>query len=253
MTEHVKKILSSKEYLLTHVLNEMSDMIVIQDLEFNIVWANKVAYKEARLANYIPKDNDILGKPCYHIFHGLDHPCINCAILKSIQSKSPQMVEKYDESKNKWFLYNVYPIFEDGRMTRLAYISSDITEKKRMEYELRENYQLLKSILENIGVSINTADKNGILLSYNKGSEEIFGWRSGEVMGKHISIFHREEDRDTLVPQILEEAKEKGKYSGITILIKKSGKEFLASLIVTPIFDSKNEIKAYIGIARELG
>ena len=83
MPEEVDNILRIKEHFLTFVLNEMSDMVVVQDLEFNIIWANRIAYKEARLLNFVPKDQDLIGNKCYEVFHGLNHPCMNCPLLKS--------------------------------------------------------------------------------------------------------------------------------------------------------------------------
>jgi len=182
----------------------------------------------------------------------MDHPCLDCAILKSIQTKESSQVMKYHKQKDKWYLYNVYPIYEKNQMTSVAYISREVTKEKKTEDKLKETYQLFESVVENVDLSINTVNSKGEILMYNKGSEKIFGWQSNEIIGKTNDVFHREEDRDTLVPQILKDAREKGKYEGIVTLIRKDKEEFLASLTVTPIFNSKREIKAYVGIAKEL-
>ncbi|NHI91873.1 MAG: PAS domain S-box protein [Candidatus Lokiarchaeota archaeon] len=252
MAEEINKVLAMKEHFLTFVLNEMNDMILVQDLEFNIIWANKVAYKEARLLANVPIDQDIIGKKCYKVFYGIENPCIECALLKSIQTKKPQLIEKWDESKKRWYLYNVSLIFESNQLKAVAYISSDITEKKKMEEKLRETHQLQQLIFDNVGIAILTSNKEGSILNFNKGAEEIFGYKAEEVIGKNNKIFYREGEFEPIIKDIFRTIKKDGKYSGIHTFLTKSKKEVLISLTVTPILDSKNELKGYVGIAREM-
>jgi len=211
MHDDVKNVLKKQEHMLNYVLNEMSDMMLIQDLEFNIIWANKTAYRVARLINKISKSEDIIGKKCFEVYYDLDHPCFDCALLKSIKTKESSLVKRHNKKKDKWYSYNVYPIYEGNEMTSIAYISREITKEKKLEDKLKETYQLFESVVENVSASINTADENGIMLTYNKGSEEIFGWKAEEIIGKSNKVFHREEDHKTLVPEILKTAREKGK------------------------------------------
>jgi len=252
MHDDVRDVLKKQENMLNYVLNEMSDMMLIQDLEFNIIWANKTAYRIARLTNSVPQSEDIIGKKCFEVYYSSETPCFGCPILPTVKTKQSSMIKKHNEEKDKWYVYNVYPIFEGNQLTSIAYISREITMQKKLEDELQETYQLYESVVHNVDLSINTADKNGNLLTYNKGSEKIFGWTPDEIIGKSNNIFHRAEDHEALVPQILKDAREKGKYEGIVTLIRKNKEEFLASLTVTPIFDSQKEIKAYVGIAKEL-
>ena len=252
LPEEVNKILGIKEHFLTFVLNEMSDMVVVQDLEFNIIWANRVAYKEARLLDNIPKNQDLISNKCYKVFHGLNNPCIDCALLKSIQTKQQHLIERWDEKKKKWFLYNVFPIFEENKLNGIAYIISDITEKKKMEQNLRETYILHNLILNNVDMAILTSDRHGIITTYNKAAEQIFGWTLNEVIGKHNKIFYKKDEFEALMENILKDIEQKGQYIGIVNTLHKSGEEILSSLSVTPILDSKNKLKGYVGIARKL-
>ena len=137
-------------------------------------------------------------------------------------------------------------------MTSIAYISREITMEKKLEDKLKESYQLYESVVRNVDLGIITIDLDHNILTFNEGSEKIFGWKESEVIGKSVKILHRQEDRDVFIPQVLNDAREKGKYEGIVTPVRKNKEEFLASLTITPILDSLKESKGYIGILKEL-
>jgi PAS domain S-box-containing protein len=58
----------------------------------------------------------------------------------------------------------------------------DVTSRRRMEDLLRERADLLELATEAIIVR----DLNGLLLFWNSGAEELYGWRREEVLGKPI-------------------------------------------------------------------
>ncbi|MHA1143678.1 MAG: PAS domain S-box protein [Candidatus Helarchaeota archaeon] len=128
----------------------------------------------------------------------------------------------------------------------------DITDQKNAEDELRRIHELNELILETVDLSINTADMKGRILTYNKGSEKIFGWKSEEVIGKEVAMFHPQEDRNGIIPRVLKNIKEKGKFEEILNLVRKNGEKFMASLVVKPIHDKNGKLIALLGIAKDL-
>lgn len=57
----------------------------------------------------------------------------------------------------------------------------DISERKARERQL----QYYASLQENVGEAVMTTDLQGVIQSWNKAAETIYGWRADEVIGKH--------------------------------------------------------------------
>ncbi len=84
----------------------------------------------------------------------------------------------------------------DGNVIGLLTIGQDITERVQAEKELR--YQAF--LLENVSDAIISSDMNFIIQSWNYAAEEVYGWRSDEVIGKSVG--------DVLQPTYLYEQRE---------------------------------------------
>ena len=60
----------------------------------------------------------------------------------------------------------------------------DITERKKAE----EKIQNLANIVESSNDAIGTISLDGIITSWNKGAEQIYGYSAEEILGKTVSI-----------------------------------------------------------------
>jgi PAS domain S-box-containing protein len=148
----------------------------------------------------------------------------------------------------KFFLINLIGIIENGFLTRVWGTQRDITERK----EIERSKAHLAAIVESSDDAIISKDLNGIITSWNKGAEKIFGYKPEEIIGKSIAV---------LIPPHLigEEAEflDNIKYDTSvehyeTLRRRKDGTSVAISLTVSPI---KNEVGEIIGaskIARDI-
>jgi PAS domain S-box-containing protein len=90
-------------------------------------------------------------------------------------------------SKNKkveptWIHANLTPIYKNSEIVGLVCHSTDITEKKKIELELKKQNELVQNILEHIqmGVVVYTIS-NGQKLLINNDFCEIYGWPDVEL------------------------------------------------------------------------
>jgi PAS domain S-box-containing protein len=86
---------------------------------------------------------------------------------------------------------------ESGMAVRMIGGLSDRSEQRRIIYELAYAHRRLSSHLNNSPLAVVEWDADLNMISWNKRAEEIFGWKSGEVIGKNLKIWkfiHNDDD-----------------------------------------------------------
>src|SRR6202012_386385 len=96
-------------------------------------------------------------------------------------------------------------------------------------------------------------DPNGYIMSWNLGAEHIKGYTEEEAIGKHISIFYRQDDvRDGEPSRNLNEALKKGSYHDEGWRVRKDGSEFWADITYTTIYDDNGRLAGFAKIIRDI-
>ncbi len=124
----------------------------------------------------------------------------------------------------------------------------DVTERKIEE----EHIGHLAAIVESSEDAIISKSLEGIIKSWNTGSEKIFGYTAKEAIGKHISL--------VIPPECISEEKEileRIRNNEVidhyeTIRNKKGGEQIYVSLTVSPLKDRVGNIIAVSKIARDI-
>jgi PAS domain S-box-containing protein len=144
---------------------------------------------------------------------------------------------------------------EKGEIIGYEGIKMDISDRKRMEKELKEANDFLINLIESSVDGIIVTDMKGNILIFNKGAENILGYKAEEVVGK-MNI------RSIYEPGIAREVMEKlrssdyggvGKLTSIPILHRrKDGDLIEGDLSASIIYDEKGNEIASIGIFKDL-
>jgi len=136
----------------------------------------------------------------------------------------------------------------NGRATRMVGISFDITERKRAEAMAAQ----LAAIIESSEDAIVSKDLNGIITSWNKGAEKLFGYAAAEVIGKSVTILIPP-DRIDEEPQILDRIRRGELIDHYeTVRRRKDGDSVDISLTVSPILSKAGQVIGASKIARDI-
>jgi signal transduction histidine kinase len=120
--------------------NNITDMITIHDINYNIIFANKAAEKMLQLPLM-----DISQNKCYKYYHGKESPpkgCPSCACLKT---EKPDSFEIYEPHLKKYVEIRAMPQFNSKKeMIGLIHIVRDISDRKRMEDALQKAHDKME-------------------------------------------------------------------------------------------------------------
>ncbi len=104
--------------------------------------------------------------------------------------------DEYIALKKSGEPFNVYitsgAIFKDGKVVGIRGSVVDITKRKKAEETALE----LASIVESSNDAILSKTLDGVITSWNKGAESIFGYNPEEIIGKQASILYPDDHRD---------------------------------------------------------
>jgi PAS domain S-box-containing protein len=124
---------------------------------------------------------------------------------------------------------------------------SDITERKRAEQAARR----LAAVVEYSDDAILTKDLDGVITSWNRGAERLFGYTAEETIGKLITILFPH-DRHDEEREILARVRRGEHVHYETIRCRKDGSLLDISLTVSPLKDAEGKIIGASKIARDI-
>lgn len=125
-------------------------------------------------------------------------------------------------------------------------------EERERGRALAEERARLASIVAYSEDAIIGKTLDGIITSWNRGAELLYGYRAQEAIGKHISILAPPDLADD-IPSIIEairRGESTERYE--TIRVRKDGSQVYVSLTVSPIRDDKDGIVGASTIARDV-
>jgi PAS domain S-box-containing protein len=135
-----------------------------------------------------------------------------------------------------------------GKVIGASKIARDITDRKKAE----EKQSILASIIDTSDDTILSKTLGGIITSWNRAAEKMFGYTEAEVLGKHISLIIppvRMGEEEFIIGEIIKGNRVDHFH---TIRIAKDGHEVPISLSISPITDSTGKIIGASKIARDI-
>jgi len=135
-----------------------------------------------------------------------------------------------------------------GRIIGASKIARDITEHRA--FEVARNR--LAAIVDSSDDAIVSETLDGIITSWNRAAERMFGWTEPEAVGRHITLIIPAE-RHAEETEVLAKLREGDRIEHFdTVRVTKDGRLLDVSLTVSPIRDTRGEIVGASKIARDI-
>ncbi len=136
---------------------------------------------------------------------------------------------------------------ETGRPIRMSGITHDITERKRSEEVSRQ----LAAIVESTDDAIIGKTLEGIVTSWNKAAERMFGYTAEEMVGQSIERIAIPEEAG-FEERVLEAVRRGETRAHETQRMRKDGSRLEVALTVSPIRGAEGEIVGASSISRDI-
>ncbi len=110
-----------------------------------------------------------------------------------------------------------------------------------------------KMVEEILDYAIILLDIDGTILSWNKGAEQIKGYKAEEIIGQNFRIFYLPKARQEQLPEkLIALAKKEGRARHIGMRVRKDGTMFWGSILITALHDDNGEVVGFTKLTREL-
>jgi PAS domain S-box-containing protein len=174
-------------------------------------------------------------------------------LAQKAMTEGPQLFEwlaLHKDGHTYWIEVSLQKTILAGK-TRLIAFMRDISDRKKIEEMTRLGES--QAIREIKDYAIILLDREGKVLTWNVGAENIQGYGRSEILGKSISVFYTPEDRDHHPAQnLLKRAAEQGRAEVEGWRVRKDGSRFEADVIVTALRNDKGELRGFIKVTRDV-
>ena len=118
------------------LLEAIPDVITLHSPNLEVVWANRRA-----VVGMGKEMSEVIGRPCYALWHNRTTPCDPCPVLRTFHNGEPSM-ETITTSDGRVWDVRAVAVKEEERVVNVLEVSRDITDSRRMEEQIRHSQKM---------------------------------------------------------------------------------------------------------------
>lgn len=115
-------------------------------------------------------------------------------------------------------------VIGSGELLRIISLCRDITERKKVEEELRKSEEKYRALMDGAGEAILLADTEGHILEANKRALELLGYSKNALTTMHFAQLHPEQERERAAAAFKNIVENRGGEVSDLLLLRKDGK-----------------------------
>ena len=191
---------------------------------------------------------EMVNRPFIEFVHPDDHAATLREVERQVANGEPvlQFENRYRHKDGSWRVLSWKSVAQpDGLMYAIA---RDVTEHKKAERATAQ----LAAIVESSDDAIISQDLNGVVVTWNRGAEQLFSYRADEMVGRPITLLIPP-DRLPQETGMFERIRQGGRTEYLeTIRLRKDGTPVEVSITVSPVKDAARHTVGTSKIVRDI-
>ncbi len=236
--------------ILSHAVRSISEFVSITDMSDKILFVNS-----AFLKAYKYEEHELVGKSIGIIRSTNNSPDVVAEILPATLRggwHGEILNKRKDGSEFTAFISTSVIQDENGKPVALIGVSTDVTDRKRVEEQRNRQAGLITSLLDSIPDIVFFKDTKGVYLGCNPSFAEFIGKPRNEILGKTdydlvdkaTADFFRHHDLEVLKQKLPRHIEEWITYP--------DGRKILIDTLKTPYWGDDGSLIGIIGISRDI-
>ena len=246
----VEKTLKHTQDRFSDILFAVSDAVISVNRDQEIIVFNKGAEAIFGYAH-----DEVLGKNLDIIIPDFLKGQALASLKKAFRRKNKALpLKKSFETQGKRKNGEIFPIeistsrLEIGEETIITAVIRDISERKRIESQLRK----LSQVVEQSPLSVIITDKNGRIEYVNPGFTQITGYSSDDVIGVNPKILQSGETTSSTYEMLWKTITSGETWQGELLDKRKNGESYWALALIAPIKNRDGIITNFLGIQEDI-
>lgn len=190
ITYHLRKkelsesLLNKSQHLLQSIIDNTTNPIFVKQLNGQYLLVNRqfeflFHYSKQEIQG--KSDHQIFSKELADVLRASDLDVVKKEKEIKLEEKIPHNGEPHT------YLMVKFPIRdEQNKIYAIGGIATDITERKQLEVQFKTGEEEVVALFNAAPEAIIVIDQDGIIVRWNRKSEELFGWKEKEVLGKPV-------------------------------------------------------------------
>jgi len=236
-------LLNAQRKELERLFDVVPCYITVQDREFRILRANQLFRQDF---------GDVGSRLCYQVYKGQDERCTTCSVAKTfedgeIHSNEEEVVLRNGE-RVSLIVYSAPIRDENGRIAAVMEMSTNISELKRLQQQLREQQQRFEQLFDIVPCYISIQDPDLNVLQSNRTFKNAFGIGRGK---KCYRVYKGGESPCPTCP--VEKTFLDGEvHSSEEVVVTSDGKEASVIVYAAPIRDASGAVTAVMEMSTDI-
>jgi PAS domain S-box-containing protein len=239
--ERAEQDLRESNQRITDILESITDAFIVLDKEWRFTYLN--ARSEEMLRPLNKSRSDLLGKSYWLEFPDLIGTSLEKHFRRAVSERVRVEFEIFYPPLNSWFQVRAYPA-PDG----LCVYYLNTTDQKQGQIDTN----LLAAIVDSSDDAIISKNLDGIITSWNRSAERLFGYKAAEAIGQHITLiipaYRRSEEE--LIIERLRRGERVDHFE--TVRLRKDGTSLELSLTISPVLDASGQVVGASKVARDI-
>ncbi|MBU1741216.1 MAG: PAS domain S-box protein, partial [Proteobacteria bacterium] len=200
----------------------------------------------------------LIGRPLMSLTHpdDIEVSVEQIEALKSGRMDSYSIEKRYLRRDDGWFWAEACVTGiedDDGRLTGLVGVITDITERKQVEEALRRSQGYLEAMFTNLAAGVALVDADGVILRANSKFAEMMGYDPEELVGITLAeithpddVKHSGHQLQSIVGRKVQSYTIEKRY------VRRDGGSFWAEASVTQIFGPDGRTQEFVGVITDI-